>query len=490
MELYNSLSKKVEKLKPTDNTVSIYSCGPTVYNRAHIGNLSAYIVADVLRRTIKASYDSVKHVMNYTDVDDKTIKASKNKYPNEEPAVALEMLTDHYIEVFLKDMELVGNSVSDIDFIRATDPKTIGGMKALIRKLYEEGFAYVAEDGIYFSIKDYKEAGNKYGQLVDLSNCTLSKERIENDEYDKKDIHDFALWKKKKEGEPAWEFILDGKDITGRPGWHIECSVMSEMNLGVPFDIHTGGIDLKFPHHENEIAQSTAFRSNKTYARFFVHNEHILIDGKKMSKSLNNFLTIEDIMKKDIDPLAFRMLVLQGNYRKQVHFSDENLKAANNRLHSWYDTACLRHQIHDTLTREETEYEQDELVSVYAYKQAIVEALRDDLNTAKALAIVDEAFKRINNTKLKNIHQESFVELLESIKEHLGIDLLSKTEDIDDEFKKQLLERLNAKQNKDFKKSDKIRDYLASWNIEIQDRSTNEQVWMFSDYFFLEDKNN
>ena len=290
MELYNSLSKKVEKLKPTNDTVSIYSCGPTVYNRAHIGNLSAYIVADVLRRTVKATYGSVKHVMNYTDVDDKTIKASKNKYPNEEPAVALEMLTDHYIEVFLKDMELVGNSVSDIDFIRATDPKTIGGMKALIRKLYEEGFAYVAEDGIYFSIKDYKEAGNKYGQLVDLSNCTLSKERIENDEYDKKDIHDFALWKKKKEGEPAWEFILDGKDITGRPGWHIECSVMSEMNLGVPFDIHTGGIDLKFPHHENEIAQSTAFRSNKTYARFFVHNEHILIDGKKMSKSLNNFL--------------------------------------------------------------------------------------------------------------------------------------------------------------------------------------------------------
>jgi cysteinyl-tRNA synthetase len=257
MKLHNTLTRKVDELKPLDpNQVSIYTCGPTVYNNAHIGNLSSYIYADTLRRSLELSGYMTKHVMNYTDVDDKTIRTSLECYPDEESRPALWKFTEEYIVQFLDDMQAIGNDVKAIQFTRATD--YIEDMQRLIAELYAKKIAYIADDGIYFSIEAYKAAGKRYGQLLELTVGNTSAERIQNDEYDKESVHDFALWKLKKDTEPSWNFHLDGKDLPGRPGWHIECSAMSRTMLGQPFDIHTGGIDLVFPHHENEIAQSTA----------------------------------------------------------------------------------------------------------------------------------------------------------------------------------------------------------------------------------------
>ena len=274
MRLYNTRTHSIENFAPLqDNTVRMYSCGPTVYNHAHIGNLSSYIYADTLRRTLKAIGYQVKHVMNFTDVDDKTIRDSHMKYPDDEPMVALTKFTVHYERVFLDEMAQVGNSVDDVTFVKATD--NIADIQQLIRKLLEQGDAYVADDGIYFSISEYRKT-HQYGQLSHIDFNATDRQRINNDEYDKDHAHDFALWKAQKEGEPAWDFTLpDGSNMPGRPGWHIECSVMSVKNLGQPFDIHTGGVDLIFPHHENEIAQSTAGNQPAEYANFFVHNEII-----------------------------------------------------------------------------------------------------------------------------------------------------------------------------------------------------------------------
>ena len=259
LKLHNTLSKKVESFQPLNpELATIYSCGPTVYDHAHIGNLSAFITADTLRRVIVANGHTAKHVMNFTDVDDKTIRRSRETYPTHDAMTALRMLTREYGELFLEDMRTIGNDTDALEFIKAADDATIDGMRQMIAKLHKNGYAYVADDGVYFSIDAYRKSGKTYGQLVEITDSSTSEQRIQNDEYDKDSAHDFALWKTKKPGEPAWEFTLDGVDLTGRPGWHIECSVMSEQGLARRFDIHTGGIDLAFPQHENEIAQSTA----------------------------------------------------------------------------------------------------------------------------------------------------------------------------------------------------------------------------------------
>src|SRR6266568_1547407 len=302
MKLYNTLTKKVENVTPLDGkVVRIYSCGPTVYDHAHVGNLSAYIFADTLHRALVLDGKSVRHAMNYTDVDDKTIRRSREKYPDKVPREALHELTNRFIDVFLNDMRAIGNRTDDawITFMRATD--NIEAMQTLIAKLHASGFAYIAGDGVYFSIEAYRRSGKTYGQLLEISASNTSEARIQNDEYDKESAHDFALWKHKKNAGPAWEFTLGGREMRGRPGWHIECSAMSKKSLAQPFDIHTGGVDLIFPHHENEIAQSTAGEPNPIMASIFAHNEHILIDGKKMAKSAQNFYTLEDVLNKGYD---------------------------------------------------------------------------------------------------------------------------------------------------------------------------------------------
>jgi cysteinyl-tRNA synthetase len=480
LKLHNTLTKTIETLQPlTPNTVGIYSCGPTVYDNVHIGNLSSFIIADTLRRVVAANDLSVRHVMNFTDVDDKTIRRSHELYPELDAMTALKKLTGDYSESFLRDMRAIGNDVDALTFIRAADDATIEGMRELITELLRNGFAYIADDGVYFSIDAYKKSGKTYGQLVALSESNTSAARIQNDEYDKDSAHDFALWKIQKPGEPAWEFSVDGKDLTGRPGWHIECSVMSRQGLGQPFDIHTGGIDLAFPHHENEIAQSTAGRDDTTYASMFVHNEHILVDGKKMSKSLNNFYTLADLTAQGIDPLAFRLLVLQSHYRRATNFSFDNAQAAKNRLHHWRTIAALRHQTHDTLRDDSEKSTDEQSLSLLVFSQAIIEALNNDLNTPIALMIVDDAFSRLDGKDLGDIHQFGLTELLTTIDDTLGLQLIASTPDISDSAKQLILQREQARGDKNWQASDELRDQLLEKGIVVRD-TAHGTIWEYA----------
>lgn len=473
IQLHNTLTKQLDELQPLNpDSITIYSCGPTVYDNVHIGNLSAFIMADVLRRTITANNLSVKHVMNFTDVDDKTIRRSHEKYPGLDPREALTKLTVQYGEVFLDDMQRIGNDTDALTFIKATDDKTIEGMRQLIMTLHSEGFAYVAEDGVYFSIDAYKKSGKKYGQLVELTEQNTSSERIQNDEYDKESAHDFALWKVKKPGEPAWDFALEGVDLSGRPGWHLECSVMSRNGLGLPFDIHTGGIDLAFPHHENEIAQSTAGRDDTTYASMFVHNEHVLVDGKKMAKSAQNFYTLTDLEQRGVEPLAFRLLVLQSHYRKQTNFSLDNATAAHNRLQHWRAIASLRHQTYDDIKKEKTMDPSPAAIG------AIREALNDDLNTPEALRIIDETFTYIETHGLSKVNHHTLTELLESIDDMLGLQLVASTPDISDGLKDIILTRQRARDDKNWSTSDELRDKLIEEGIVVRD-TPQGTIWEY-----------
>lgn len=464
--MHNTLSREVEEFKPLDEQmVRIYTCGPTVYDHIHIGNLSSFIFADTLRRVVKASGYKVKHVMNFTDVDDKTIRRSQEKYADLEPIEVLIKLTSEYSGVFLDDMKEVGNDVDAIDFVKATD--NIESMRVLIKELHAAGFAYVADDGVYFSIHKYRASGKKYGQLTEITDSSTSEARIQNDEYDKESAHDFALWKKQKANEPAWSLEIDGHDLAGRPGWHIECSAMSSSTLGQPFDIHTGGVDLIFPHHENEIAQSTAAKQNPTYAKYFAHNEHLLIDGNKMSKSLDNFYTLEDIKQKGYDPLAFRLLVLQAHYRKQAHFTWDNLEAAQNRLRNLYDFADLKHQaIAATDVIQEQEYE--------TYDGLIAAQIRDfgeDLDTPSALSSLSSY---VNHIEL-NGYRPRFQAFLEALDGLYGLELSSRP-DISDDQKQLVVDREKAREAQDWTKSDQVRDQLLEQGIGVRD-TPKGSIW-------------
>ncbi len=462
MKLHNTLTRKTEDFAPLDgNQVRMYSCGPTVYDHIHIGNLSAFIAADTLRRVLKASGYDVQHVMNFTDVDDKTIRRSAERHPDLSPEEALAKLTDEYKQIFLRDMRAIGCDIDDMKFVSAVE--SMEGMRALIRELYEDGFAYIADDGVYFSIEKYRTSGKKYGQLLELTTGNTSESRIDNDEYDKESVHDFALWKTRKGGEPAWEFELDGHELLGRPGWHIECSVMSVNNLGQPFDIHTGGIDLIFPHHENEIAQSTAGKGD-LYAKYFVHNEHLLVEGKKMSKSLGNFFTLRDIRERGYDPLAFRLMVLQSHYRNQSNFTWENLEGAQNRLNELRAWADLRHQPSaDSMPAELDEMFRDT-------QEGILKALQDNLNTPEALAAWGKLISHMQTIPIPGVEGKYTDGTLAFLDAVFGLDL-SNRPDITDEQKQLIAKRQQAREAKDWAESDRLRDQLKKQGIEIKDTS-------------------
>lgn len=468
MKLYNSLltSKKLETVTPLDGqTVRMYSCGPTVYDHAHIGNLSGYVYFDVLRRAIGLAGFDVQHVMNYTDVDDKTIRRSREQYPDDDPETALRKLTDHYIGVFNTDMANIGNDIGAITYVRATDPGVVWGMKDLITRLYEQEFAYIADDGVYFSIDAYRKAGKTYGQLLPITAENTASARIQNDEYDKESAHDFALWKKQKEGEPAWAFELDGQDLTGRPGWHIECSVMSRQELGQPFDIHTGGVDLMFPHHENEIAQSTALEDDPIMAALFVHNDHILVDGRKMAKSAKNFYTLQDVLDKGYEPLAFRVKILQSHYRSQVNFTWDGLEAAQNLLTNLRGWADLKHQ--KAAQRPESKAD--------SYKTAlrdILTASQNDLDTPQVLTLLASVAA---DDEANGVDTEKIQPFLNIIDRLLGLQLANRP-DITREQKDMIAEREAARQSKDWTKSDHVRDALAADGITVRDTS-HGPVW-------------
>lgn len=460
IKLYNSLTKKIDDFKPLDSEkVRVYSCGPTVYDHVHIGNLSAFIYADSLTSLLRANGHKLHYVMNITDIDDKTIKRSQTDFPDDSPEEALSQLTATYETAFRHDIEAIGNQVDQIDFIKATD--SIELMQALILKLYKQGFAYIADDGIYFSIEAYQKAGKKYGQLVEIDASNTAQARINNDEYDKQSVHDFALWKLMVPGEPAWSFEIEGKDYLGRPGWHIECSAMSTHLLDQPFDIHTGGVDLMFPHHENEIAQSTATAHDPVYAKVFMHNEHLLVENRKMSKSLDNFYVLDDILEHGYEALAFRLLILQGHYRKQSDFSWDNLAASQNRLNALRNVSALRHQ---PVTKKDSSLALDFRTA----SKRLLDCLNEDLNTPKALSELGETFSQVEAELLTKEELAGFSEYLAQVDQLFGL-RLTKVEDIDSNTKKLIEEREAARASKDFALSDQLRTQLEASGIGVRD---------------------
>ena len=443
MRLHDSLTNQLADITPSnDNTVTIYSCGPTVYNQVTLGNLRTFIMDDLLRRSVRSAGYKLNAVMNLTDVDDKTIAKSQQEHPELGPMEALIETTRHYEDVFKADLEAIGVDLELVTFIRATD--SIAAMQDMIRSIYKNGYAYIADGSVYFDLKKYREAGNAYGRLVDVNYSAQA--RIDNDEYDKEEAQDFALWKGAKDGEPFWEFTLGEHDVPGRPGWHIECSAMALANLGQqPIAVHSGGIDLKFPHHENEIAQVTG-ATGGDFAHIFTHHGHLLVDGRRMGKSLGNFYTLQDLATKGFHPLAFRLLTLQASHTSQLNFTWKSLEAAQNALVNLYAWADLLHQ-----------HEAMEAGASPNYDAA----LTSDLDSPRALAMLAEFAGDIMPRQ----------DILESLDRALGL-RLSGRPDITPEQKQLIAERETARAAKDWTKSDELRAQLAEQNLEVLDTPT------------------
>ncbi|MFA6253684.1 MAG: cysteine--tRNA ligase [Candidatus Paceibacterota bacterium] len=323
----------LEPLKSSN--LNLYTCGPTVYNFAHIGNLRSYVFADLVYRAKKFAGQNPKWVMNITDIDDKTIRNTVEEFGKDADVAELKKYTDKYYQAFLQDLKKLNVSVDEIKFIKVSE--VVPQIQDFIVKLIEKGYAYKADDGsTYFSIEKYQQDFGHYGELVGekflegkkIGGSISASARVKADEYTKDNLSDFALWKARDESD-ANIFWPSEKLGEGRPGWHIECSVINYVAFnGQTTDIHTGGVDLIFPHHTNEIAQSEAL-TGQTFVREWLHSEHMLVDGKKMAKSANNFYTLEDLEQKDYDPLAYRYLLLQTSYKQKVNFTWESLEAAS-----------------------------------------------------------------------------------------------------------------------------------------------------------------
>lgn len=452
--LYNTLTNKKEAFVPLkEGHVGIYSCGPTVYNRVHIGNWRAFVFSDLLRRFLEYKGYKVNHIMNITDVDDKTIKTSRQK------GLSLKDFTEYYTSIFFEGRDIL-NILPATKYTKATD--YIREMLEMINDLVDKGFAYKAKDGsIYFDIRKYKDYGH-------LSNFKLEElkenadNRLRKDEYDKENAEDFALWKNwsEEDGEVCWNpSEILSKDVLiekGRPGWHIECSVMSTKNLGDTFDIHTGGVDLIFPHHENEIAQSVCSVGGD-FARYFVHNEHLLVNGQKMSKSLGNFYTIEDLVEKGIDPIAFRMWLFGSNYTTRVNFTEDAIKS------NMVALGRLREFV--------LSLGKDVGVVNENYKERFMEALDNNLDSAKSLSVLWDLVKDkevLDKNKLATILDFDRVF-------GFGLDNI-KSEIIPDEIIKIAEERKTVRQQKDWTKSDELRNKIKELGYEIKDLDNDYKI--------------
>ena len=473
-QLYNTLSGRVEEFAPSkDNTVRMYSCGPTVYDYGHIGNFRTFLAVDILRRALRQAGFKLQHVMNITDVDDKIIRNAANEHKS------VGEYTKKYEEAFLEDMQTLSLEQPE-RVVQATEH--IQQMAEFIQKLVEKGFAYRAEDGsYYFSIAKFPE----YGKLSkkDFGGMEVGA-RVDVDEYEKDNARDFALWKAPKEGEAFWETPI-GK---GRPGWHIECSVMSMEYLGDSFDLHAGGEDLIFPHHENEIAQSEAL-TGKTFARFWMHVRFLLVEGEKMAKSAGNFFTLRNLLAKGHKPSSIRYLLASVPYRKQLNFTFDGLKQAAHsveRLRNFKSRLEMAHL---------PEGKND---SIHALAQKtrtdMRAALQDDLNTAQALAAMFDLVREANTIADKGeMRQDDKAPLLEALMEFdeifsvindddvakmaraaewakaHGIEMAEKSTISDSDVERLIAERNAAKKARDFARADAIRTQLTEAGISVED---------------------
>jgi cysteinyl-tRNA synthetase len=451
LKLHNTLSNTDEEFRPLEEgVVRLYTCGPTVYDYAHIGNFRTFVFQDLLRRYLQYRKYRVIHVMNITDVDDKTIQNAHKQ------GMTLKDYTTRFTEAFLEDSKTLRIAPPDL-MPRATEH--IPEMVALIRKLEEKGYTYRKEGSIYFSISHFPA----YGKLskTDFSGAQTGT-RIDTDKYDKENARDFVLWKAKKEGEDFWETEIG----PGRPGWHVECSAMSMKYLGETFDIHCGGIDLVFPHHENEIAQSEC-ATGKPFVRYWVHPEFLIVEGEKMSKSEGNYFTLRDLLAQGHSPEAIRYLLLSVHYRKQLNFTTDGLHQAQASIQRMEDFIVRAKEI--AKVEEPTSVFRAE---VQAARESFVEAMDSDLNVSAGLAAVFDfvrlAYQKDSQKELSGGDAQAAVDLIREIDGILNI-LRSQPEMLDEEIARQIEARQAARRRRDFAEADRIRQWLLSRGIQLED---------------------
>jgi cysteinyl-tRNA synthetase len=451
LKIYNTLTNAKEEFIPMeDRKVRLYTCGPTVYDYAHIGNFRTFVFQDLLRRYLRYRGYEVLHVMNITDVDDRIIQNARER------GVSLRTYTEKYTDAFLEDSRTLGIEPPDI-MPRATDH--IPEMIALIRQLEGRGFTYEKEGSTYFSISQFPE----YGRLskIDFSGIQAGA-RVDTDKYDKENARDFVLWKARKEGEDFWETEIG----PGRPGWHIECSAMSMKYLGETFDIHCGGIDLVFPHHENEIAQSEC-ATGRHFVRYWIHPEFLIVEGEKMSKSLGNFFTLRDLLSQGHAPEAIRYALLSAHYRKQLNFTIDGLKQGQSSIQRLEDFVLRMKEAAGNAVAA-----QGSVPEIKEARERFLEAMDDDLNTSAGLAAAFDFVRALNQRAAqKALPPSEAAEALQFIREIDGVFgvLQKQPEILDEEIADKIRERQEARARRDFAEGDRIRVWLTSRGIQLED---------------------
>ena len=458
MKIYNTMSKRKEEFVPLEEgKVKMYVCGPTVYNFIHIGNARPMIAFDTVRRYFEYKGYDVNFVSNFTDVDDKIIKKAI------EEGVTADEISKRYIAECKKDMEAMNIKPATKNPLATEE---IGGMIEMIRTLIEKGYAYEKNGTVYFRTRKFKDYGKlSHKNLDDLQSG--GRTLLVTGEDEKEDPLDFVLWKPKKEGEPAWQSPWG----EGRPGWHIECSEMSKKYLGEQIDIHAGGEDLIFPHHENEIAQSEA-ANGKEFAKYWMHNGFLNIDNRKMSKSLGNFFTVREISEK-YDLQVLRFFMLSAHYRSPLNFSAELMESARSGLNRIVTAAeNLKFLIGNASAEKMTEEEKEKFEKSKEYVDSFEKAMDDDFNTADAIAAVFELVKYINTTadgESSGEYLESLLKRLVSLTDVLGIIVEKEDEILDADIEALIAERQAARKEKNFARADQIRDELLAKGIILED---------------------
>ena len=461
MKIFNTLNRKKEEFVPVEKgVVRMYSCGPTVYNYFHIGNARPFIIFDTLRRYLEYSGYTVYIVQNFSDIDDKMINKAN------EMGITVKELADQYIEEYFKDADGLGIKRATWH-PRATD--NIDAIIEIVKTLEDKGFAYIVNGDVFFAAKKFDQYGKLSHQpLEDLE----SGARININE-DKQDPMDFALWKSQKPGEPAWESPWG----MGRPGWHIECSAMATKFLAKTIDIHSGGQDLIFPHHENEIAQSECAHG-VTFANYWMHNGYINIDNRKMSKSLGNFFTVREI-SEEFDYEVIRFFMLSAHYRSPINFSKTLMESAKSSIERIYNCLNdLKFAAENATVQAKTDAEKEYMDALDAFKAKYIAAMDDDLNTADAISVIFEIVSEANKQLASGLSKEA-IEYTSALIRELGgvLGLLREKEDaLSDEVNALIEERAKARADKNWAKSDEIRDALRDMGIIVKDTPQGQQI--------------
>ena len=482
LTLYNTLTSRKEPFEPLEaGNVRMYCCGITVYDYCHLGHARTCIVWDTARRYLQWRGYNVQYVQNFTDIDDKILNRARQE------GTSMEDVSERFIKAYFEDMERLNVKEADA-YPRATH--TLDGIKRLIYELEQKNYAYPAAGDVYYAVRQFADYGKLSGRkLDDMQAGASGRVEVDEEEVKKKDPFDFALWKGAKPGEPSWESPWGA----GRPGWHIECSAMIREKLGETIDIHTGGADLIFPHHENEIAQSEA-ATGKPLARYWLHTAMVKVEGEKMAKSLGNFITIRDLLNRPVDPMAVRLFVLMAQYRKPIDFSDDAIESATNGWNTIKEGLLFGHQY-----REQFGWMPDAVRATHAslLHDAMVErfnqAVDDDLNFAGGLPVLFELAKNLQREANIFVHEgktETPPEELEkqwhtlvTLAHVLGLEAQPEVEEeatdglSDAQIETMIEQRADARKRKDFEMSDRIRNELASKGITLIDKPGGVTIW-------------